>query len=162
MSHGTRNGAPVTTGGIKGEIRDIRDATVIVDATIVVVGPDGSAATTSGEDGAFVLSDLAPGAYAAEAHADGYEPRAGMDLQVVAGILAPYDVRLRAVEDSDVGGPYRVVPVPIEMATPRDIEGILNAAANEGWELVTGLPPIMSPEPSSPAPGLLLVLRRAE
>ena len=62
------------------------------------------------------------------------------------------------------GGPYTVAPIPVAEATPGNIAELLNAAANEGWELVTALPPVMSPGPSEstePA-AYLLILRKTE
>ncbi len=149
---------PEPNGGIKGEITGVHGERPVAGATIVLEGPGGRVEMTTDAEGAFAFGELVPGTYAMDVLAEGYRPRIGIAAIVVPNATSPIDVRMRAVGD-DVDR-YRVAPIPVQEATPRSIEELLNAASHEGWELVTALSPAATD--SSLPEQYLLILRKPD
>lgn len=95
-------GAPVvepqrgSAGGVAGWVESIDGEAGIARAMLVINGPGGMQEISTDAEGAYDLQGLAAGTYTLDVRADGYRPRTGLSLMVIAGATSPVVIRLRA------------------------------------------------------------------
>jgi outer membrane cobalamin receptor len=101
--------APPAGGRVSGAVRT-SDGAVLPHVAVTLSGPGGPVVVTTGPDGDFRASGLAPGEYTATVDAPGLEPRETARARVVAEdearidvVLAPAPVRERVVVSATRG-----------------------------------------------------------
>ncbi|CAN5341023.1 TonB-dependent receptor [soil metagenome] len=86
--------AQQTAGTLRGQVKD-EFGGVIVGATIVAADAGGVEKTaTANEEGVYVLSGLAPGAYTVRASANGFAQYENAGVEIAAGRPVPLDITL--------------------------------------------------------------------
>ncbi|MBV9408774.1 MAG: carboxypeptidase regulatory-like domain-containing protein, partial [Candidatus Eremiobacteraeota bacterium] len=96
FAQSTSGGAGTTTGTIRGVVSD-PSAGPLAGATVTARGPAGARSASTGSDGAFAITGLAPGLYQVTAAKGGYQPATLTDLALTGGGEQRVDVTLQAV-----------------------------------------------------------------
>ncbi len=90
-------------GSLRGQVTD-EFGGALVGATVTVVGPTGAEKTAvTNDEGSFVVSGLAPGAYTVRVANTGFATYEAADVQVAAGRNEPLDIKLSVtIEEQNV------------------------------------------------------------